>query len=98
MLDAADVVIDGHPTVGSLTGEGQLSVVRIGTFTSVSRIFLPGLMMEFKKEHPDIRFILQQGEYTSIARWVENKLHKSTQNRELIELLKLEKSLVYFTT
>lgn len=29
---------------------------------------------------------------------VENKLHKSTQNRELIELLKLEKSLVYFTT
>lgn len=29
---------------------------------------------------------------------VEKKLHKSTQNRELIELLKLEKSLVYFTT
>ena len=29
---------------------------------------------------------------------VEDKLHKSTQNRELIELLKLEKSLVYFTT
>lgn len=29
---------------------------------------------------------------------VENKLHASTQNRELIELLKLEKSLVYFTT
>ena len=30
MLDAADVVIDGHPTVGSLAGEGQLGVVRIG--------------------------------------------------------------------
>lgn len=29
---------------------------------------------------------------------VEGQLHKSTQNRELIELLKLEKSLVYFTT
>ncbi|MEG1633086.1 MAG: magnesium transporter CorA family protein [Oscillospiraceae bacterium] len=29
---------------------------------------------------------------------VENKLHKSTQNSELIELLRLEKSLVYFTT
>lgn len=29
---------------------------------------------------------------------VEDKLHKSTQNHELIELLKLEKSLVYFTT
>jgi magnesium transporter len=29
---------------------------------------------------------------------VESQLHRSTQNRELIELLKLEKSLVYFTT
>ena len=29
---------------------------------------------------------------------VEKKLHRSTQNRELIELLELEKSLVYFTT
>ena len=29
---------------------------------------------------------------------VEQKLHGSTQNRELIELLDLEKSLVYFTT
>jgi magnesium transporter len=29
---------------------------------------------------------------------VETQLHKSTQNHELIELLKLEKSLVYFTT
>ena len=30
MLDAADVVIDGHPTVGGFLGEGQLGVVRIG--------------------------------------------------------------------
>lgn len=29
---------------------------------------------------------------------VEHKLHGSTKNRELIELLELEKSLVYFTT
>lgn len=29
---------------------------------------------------------------------VEQKLHKSTKNQELIELLELEKSLVYFTT
>ena len=29
---------------------------------------------------------------------IEEKLHKSTKNRELIELLELEKSLVYFTT
>ena len=30
MLDAANVVIDGHPTVGRLAGEGQLGVVRVG--------------------------------------------------------------------
>ena len=30
MLDTADVVIDGHPTVGGLLREGQLGVVRIG--------------------------------------------------------------------
>ena len=30
VLDAADVVIDGHPTIGSLAGEGQLGVVRVG--------------------------------------------------------------------
>ena len=30
MLDAADVVIDGHPTVGGFAGEGQLGVVRVG--------------------------------------------------------------------
>ena len=29
---------------------------------------------------------------------IEQKLHGSTENRELIELLELEKSLVYFTT
>lgn len=29
---------------------------------------------------------------------IENKMHKSTQNSELFDLLKLEKSLVYFTT
>lgn len=29
---------------------------------------------------------------------VEDKLHKATQNSELLELLKLQKSLVYFTT
>ena len=30
VLDAADVVIDGHPTVGGFLGEGQLGVVRVG--------------------------------------------------------------------
>ena len=49
------------------------SAIRIGTFTSVSRTFLPELIMKFKKQYPEVRFILQQGEYTSIARWVEDR-------------------------
>lgn len=48
------------------------SVVRIGTFTSVSRTLLPGWMWQFKREHPGIRFVLEQGEYTTISEWVQN--------------------------
>ena len=48
------------------------STIRIGTFTSVSRNLLPRLMKEFKKEYPAVNFVLQQGEYTSIAQWVRD--------------------------
>ncbi|MCI2047963.1 MAG: LysR family transcriptional regulator [Faecalibacterium sp.] len=47
------------------------SVIRIGTFTSVSRNLLPPLMQQFKALYPGAHFVLQQGEYTGIARWVQ---------------------------
>lgn len=47
------------------------SLIRIGTFTSVSRNILPQLMKEFKKIYPGVNFILKQGEYTSIQKWVQ---------------------------
>lgn len=46
------------------------SVIRIGTFTSVSRNLLPGLMQKFKLKYPGVRFELLQGEYTGITRWI----------------------------
>ncbi len=46
------------------------SEIRIGTFTSVSRNLLPLLMQQFKQKYPQIHFILQQGEYTSIRQSV----------------------------
>lgn len=46
------------------------STIRIGTFTTVSRNLLPQLMQRFKKRYPGVHFVLQQGEYTSINRWV----------------------------
>jgi DNA-binding transcriptional LysR family regulator len=50
------------------------SVIRIGTFTSVSRNWLPQLMKAFRKLYPGVRFILEQGEYTSIAQWIKEGL------------------------
>lgn len=44
------------------------SIIRIGTFTSVSRNILPPLMQAFKAEYPEVHFDLSQGEYTSIER------------------------------
>ena len=47
------------------------SIIRLGTFTSVSRNILPQLMKQFKKISPNVNFILKQGEYTSIQKWVQ---------------------------
>ncbi len=47
------------------------SVVTIGTFTGVSRNFLPPIMKSFKLKYPGVEFVLQQGEYTSIAEWIK---------------------------
>ena len=50
------------------------SVIRIGTFTSVSRTLLPGLIFDFKRSYPEVRFVLEQGEYTTISEWVEGSV------------------------
>ena len=77
--------------------------------TPILRQFTDGKVKDFYTNMKS-RFILQvlyrtASQYLQFLRiidskssQVENRLHKSTQNRELIELLKLEKSLVYFTT
>ena len=44
--------------------------IRIGSFTSVSRNWLPGLMKQFKEQYPAVQFELFQGEYTNIAQWI----------------------------
>lgn len=45
--------------------------IRIGTFTSVSSNWLPSLMQDFKKLYPSVQFHLQQGEYTSIVKYIK---------------------------
>lgn len=47
------------------------SVIRIGTFTSISRNILPPIMKAFKDMYPTVTFVLRQGEYTSIEQWIK---------------------------
>lgn len=49
----------------------QSGIVRIGTFSSVSCHWLPGLMKDFKERYPSVNFELHQGEYTSIAQLIK---------------------------
>ena len=72
--------------------------------------FFKGRKERIFSTHMKTRFILQilyrnDAQYLSYLRQInkqtdliEEKLHVSSQNRELIELMELEKSLVYFTT
>ena len=45
-------------------------IVRMGTVSSVSCHWLPGIIRDFWREHPDVQIVLHQGDYTSIQEWV----------------------------
>lgn len=44
--------------------------IRIGTISSISCHWLPGLIKRFQERYPHVKFILHQGDYTSIPEWV----------------------------
>ena len=46
-------------------------VVRIGTVSSVSCHWLPGVIRAFWEKHPNIQIVLHQGDYTTIQEWVQ---------------------------
>ncbi|MFJ7933340.1 LysR family transcriptional regulator [Sporosarcina sp. NPDC096371] len=50
----------------------QSGIIRIGTFSSVSCNWLPGLMKDFKEQYPAVHFELHQGEYTNISNWIKD--------------------------
>lgn len=45
-------------------------VIRIGTISSISCHWLPGLIKQFQAQYPHVEFVLHQGDYTSIPEWV----------------------------
>lgn len=44
--------------------------IRIGTISSISCHWLPGLIKQFQELYPNVQFVLHQGDYTSIPEWV----------------------------
>lgn len=70
----------------------ESSTIRIGTFTSVSRNILPSLMMSFKELYPGVNFVLSQGEYTSIGKWVkEGNVDFGFVNTEAVSDIKMKR-------
>ena len=101
---------DWYETIpmGIITTEEAIITVCLED-TAVLSAFMDGRVRDFYT-NMKTRFILQilyknAQQYLQYLRIIdkksaeiEKKLHQSTKNRELIELLELEKSLVYFTT
>ena len=46
-------------------------IVRIGTVSSVSCHWLPGMIQKFWETYPNVQLVLHQGDYTSICDWVQ---------------------------
>lgn len=44
--------------------------IRIGTISSISCHWLPGLIKQFQELYPNVQFVLHQGDYTTIPEWV----------------------------
>ncbi|WP_141430749.1 LysR family transcriptional regulator [Bacillus sp. 03113] len=50
----------------------EAGAIRIGTFTSVSIHWLPGIINQFRHEHPRIEISLMEGDYSDIETWIHN--------------------------
>lgn len=48
------------------------AVIKIGTISSISAHWLPQLIKKFQALHPGVRFVMLQGDYTTIPEWIHN--------------------------
>lgn len=49
----------------------ETGTVRIGTVSSISAHWMPGLLAEFQARYPGVDFVIHQGDYTSIQEWIK---------------------------
>lgn len=50
----------------------QSGVVRIGTISSITCHWMPGLIAGFQKKYPNVHFIMPQGDYSLIPEWIRS--------------------------
>ncbi|BBI35425.1 LysR family transcriptional regulator [Cohnella abietis] len=50
----------------------EAGTIRIGTFTSVSVHWLPGILKQYLNEYPNIEIKLIEGDYEEIENWISN--------------------------
>lgn len=51
--------------------ELEVGTITIGTFTSVSVHWLPGMIKQFRSEYPYIEIRLMEGGYLEVEQWIE---------------------------
>ncbi|BFH63322.1 LysR family transcriptional regulator [Paenibacillus azoreducens] len=56
----------------SLINGIEIGTIRIGTFTSISMQWLPGIIRQFLSQHPNIEIKLYEGDYHEIEEWLLN--------------------------
>ncbi|ULO05096.1 LysR family transcriptional regulator [Paenibacillus sp. 19GGS1-52] len=73
----------------------EIGTITIGTFTSVSVHWLPGMIKQFQSEYPHIEFKLLEGSYLEIEQWIEGGVIDcgfiSLPTREKFEVFPLKK-------
>jgi DNA-binding transcriptional LysR family regulator len=73
----------------------EIGTVHIGTFTSVSVHWLPGILKDFQQDYPQINFKIKEGNYRQIEDWIaDGKIDcgfLSLPTRSMFDVIPLQK-------
>lgn len=50
----------------------ETGIIRVGTISSVTCNWMPQLIKGFQELYPNVQFLFQQGDYSSIQEWIKN--------------------------